>query len=92
MIECFNKICRFKTEENKCEGAPVPPSECRLHKTDPSAVVPMEKVTVCASCRKECTQEELHEVKGTTTLSNHTMTFEVCNDCDPQNVPINKPT
>ena len=30
-MDCFNTICRFKTEENKCKGAPVEPEECRLH-------------------------------------------------------------
>lgn len=30
-MKCANKICRFRTEENDCVGAPVTPEECRLH-------------------------------------------------------------
>ena len=58
----------------------------------PRAEVTCSDGVMCASCRKECSHDDLHEVKGTTTLSNHTMTFRVCDDCDPQDVKTEKHT
>lgn len=95
-MDCLMTRCKNYDEKTlwSCKKHTDEMLECKDYLTTQKdlADVPLECRVMCAACKKECLQEDLHEVTGTTTLSNHTMTFEICDDCDPRNVENEKNT